>query len=490
MTFFFWALPTLVVAGAIASGRLGVTSSALLGLLVAVPVAVATGPATLGIDRLGLALARGLWIGATIAPYILGGVLFWRIAADAGRPGGPSAGSETRRAADSPLGQRRLLFFACFLVGPFAESATGFGVGILGTVALLRPLGMAPRHLIVFGLLSQTMIPWGAMGSGTLLAAAYARLPADLLALHSLPPVSLLMGLWLVLFWRVARASGFGAPAAEHLREAVWTIVALATVGLATAYLGPESALLAAYAPLIVIRYLLDWRPDPGLVRSTATRVMPFGLLIGWLVVTRLQPTVREALGHWRLAPFGDLPVLMPLLHAGTWLMLGAVVTASVRGAGGRLGREGAAAWATGRQAVLGLLLFAMMAEVLSVAGISRAVADGMYAGLAEGALLATPVLSAVFGILSNSGNAPNSLFMPSQVAVAAQAGLGIPAVAAIQHVAGTSMSLVSPVRLSIAAAVAGGTGQERAVYLMLLPFAAAGMAILLLAMAATILAQ
>ena len=76
MIYFLWALPALTVVAAIASGRLNTTYAAILGLLVAAPVAALTGPVAFGQAQLVQALARGLWIGATIAPYILGG-LWW-----------------------------------------------------------------------------------------------------------------------------------------------------------------------------------------------------------------------------------------------------------------------------------------------------------------------------------------------------------------------------------------------------------------------------
>ena len=59
---------------------------------------------------------------------------------------------------------------------------------MLGTVALLRGQRIAPRHLMVFALLSQTLIPWGAMSSGTLLASAYARMTGTELALYAMVP--------------------------------------------------------------------------------------------------------------------------------------------------------------------------------------------------------------------------------------------------------------------------------------------------------------
>src|SRR5690606_22818253 len=115
---------------------------------------------------------------------------------------------------------------------------------------------IAPRHLMNFALLSQTMIPWGAMGSGTMLAAAYARIPATQLGLYAMVPVTLLMLVWLPLFWRTARRAGFGAPIAECAREAAWIAAALALLAPASFHLGPETALMTVYGPLIVLRYL------------------------------------------------------------------------------------------------------------------------------------------------------------------------------------------------------------------------------------------
>ena len=487
-----WSLPAVLVVAAIASGRCNTTMAALLGLLAALPITVLTGPAALDGSGLSLALLRGLWIGATIAPYILGGLLFWQTAmpatdaaavpaTGASSIGASSIGASSVGAApaNGDRVRRRQLFFACFLIGPFAESATGFGVGMLGTVALLRGLALSPRYLMMFALVSQTLIPWGGMGSGTMLAAAYARMPAAELGLYCIIPVSLLMAAWLPLFWRLAARAGLAASAAERLGEAGWIITGLTLLALATAALGPETALLAAWGPLIVARYLIDKRPDRQALLATARRMTPYVLLIGCLVATRLQPEWRAALTQFgRIAPFPDLPSWSPLFHAGSWLLLGALLLA-LRGGAGRLVIEAQSAWRTGRQAVLTVFLFAMMAETLAAGGISQAVAERLFAAWQAGALLVTPLLAGGFGILANSGNAPNSLLMPAQLAMAQQAGVSLAAAAALLHVAGTSMSLFSPVRMSIAAQLARGRGEERAAYGLMLPFALAGAIIL-----------
>lgn len=475
LTYLLWSLPALIVIAAIASGRLNTTLAAVLGLLAAAPVALFSAPGVFGAGQLGHALARGLWIGAIITPYILGGLLFWQMAAR-GDPGQRDA-----RAPADPLARRRLLFFACFLIGPFAESATGFGVGMLGTVLLIRPLGFKPRELMVFALLSQTLIPWGAMGSGTLLASAYARVPASQLALVGMAPVALLMIVWMTLFWRTANRAGLPAAANERVREAGWMLACLALLTAATALLGPETALLAAYGPLIVLRFVLDRRPGRAELRTAARGALPYIVLIACLVVTRLTPGLNPALARLaRIAPYPDLPAWAPFLHAGSWLIGGALLMALLRRQPGLLAGNARHAWNTGKHAVLSVFLFAMMAEVLAGAGISQAFADGLFRSLQDWTLLLTPLLAGAFGILANSGNAPNSLFMPSQLSLALHAGLSLPAAAALLHVSGTSMGFFSPIRMSIAAGLAHGRGQERAVYAQLLPFAVGAFAILL----------
>src|SRR5262249_26259625 len=97
MTYLLWSLPALIVIAAIASGRLNTTLAAVLGLLAAIPVALFAAPGAFGAGPLGHALARGLWIGGIITPYILGGLLFWQMAAR-GAPGQAS----TANSANGP----------------------------------------------------------------------------------------------------------------------------------------------------------------------------------------------------------------------------------------------------------------------------------------------------------------------------------------------------------------------------------------------------
>lgn len=514
MTGLVWSLPALVVIALLAGARVGVLRAALAGTLVALAVALTSAPQPFAAGQALLALGRGMWIGWSVLPYVLGGLLFWQLAARrpagegsaqasaapatraAGPPTASSAGSSpapaTVQVADpssaqaapgGSLAERRRLFTACFLVGPFAESATGFGVGMIGTLALIRHLPLRPGHLLAFMLLSQTLIPWGAMASGTLIGATYARTTPTALALDSGLLLAAVMVPWLALFWRLARQAGLGlgAGTGECLREAGWITVALALLLAATRLLGAEIALLAAYGPLIVIHHLVTRRPSPAALAAAARQVLPYAVLIGCLVSTRLLPGLRQALaGIGRLQPFPDLPGWSPLLHAGSWLLAVGIATALLRGRGRKLPHELLTAWRTGRPAILSMFLFAMMAEVLAGSGIAAAMASEVTATLGRQAVLIVPPLAALFGVLTNSGTAGNSLFMASQVTLAGEAGLPVPAVIALLHVTGSALSMFSPVRMSIACSLAGTPGQEGAGYRAAAPFAAAAMGVLM----------
>lgn len=478
LTYLLWALPALIVIVAIASGKIGTLTASLAGLATALAAAFLTAPQAFDIAEAITAVTRGVWIGWIVVPYILGGLIFWQVAFHSSGKGPP---------VEIPLpdarAKRRLLFFACFLIGPFAESATGFGVGIIGTMMLIRRLQLPPIHLLAFALMSQTMILWGAMGSGAIVAAAFARTDPTTLSVHSSLIYALLNACWLPLYWRLAAQAAIGAPTRELVSEALWLGAGLTLAIGATALLGPEIALLAAYGPLIVLRFLIDERPDSSAARRAFLRILPFALLIGWLVLTRLVPPLdRFLIEVGRVQPFAGAPAWSPLFHAGSWLIIGGIVTAILRGYARSLAGEARAAWKTGRLAVLSILTFSAMAEVLSGSGIAAGLAEGMFQTFGRASAILMPLVSAAYGALANSGNAANGLFMPSQVSLAVEAGLNVAAVIALQHAAALSLNMISPVRMSIVCSLAGTPGREREAWQIMMPFTAATILALLLA--------
>ncbi|WP_205772492.1 hypothetical protein [Microvirga calopogonii] len=141
MIYLIWTLPALAVIGVIASGRAGTLAASVTGILLALVVALLTARHNFQVTDAIVSLARGAWIGWIVVPYILGGLLFWQMAI---RHSNATMPVEMR--LPDERAKRRLLFTACFLIGPFAESATGFGVGIIGTMTLV-PGSMSSRSI-------------------------------------------------------------------------------------------------------------------------------------------------------------------------------------------------------------------------------------------------------------------------------------------------------------------------------------------------------
>lgn len=478
LLYLLWCLPAATVIALIASGRANALRAALAGTAMALAVGLLAAPTPFSLAEAAASIARGAWIGWIAVPYILGGVLFWQVAMRAGTsvaPGSPSADPSDATA------RRRLLFAACFIVGPFAEAATGFGIGMIGTMALVRKLGVKPLHLLAFSLLSQTMILWGAMGSGVIVGAAFAGTDPTTLALHSSLFTIAFHLAWLPLFWRLAERAGIGSDRRGRLGEVGWLAGGLGLVIAATALLGPEIAILSVYGPLIALRFMLDERPDGRALRRAARRILPFAALIAWLVATRMLPPLQQVLEQTgRLAPFPHAPAWSPLFHAGSWLAIAAILTGLLTGQARALPGEMRTAWRTGRLAALSVVVFSMMAELLSGSGIAAGLAQGLFQSLGRWAVVTTPFLAGIFGALTNSGNAANGLFMASQVSLATATGLDMAALVALQHMSGLTMSMFSPVRMAIVCGLAGTPGRERDAYRVMLPFALAVILVLL----------
>ncbi|WP_205772491.1 hypothetical protein [Microvirga calopogonii] len=252
------------------------------------------------------------------------------------------------------------------------------------------------------------------MGNGAIVAAAFARTDPTALAINSSFCLIAFNVLWLPFYWRMADLAGIAADWRERISEALWLGSGLAFVITATALLGPETAMLAAYGPIIVLRYLVDEQPDRRKLISASKRMLPFAALISWLVTTRLVPSLEHGLQETgAIQPFVDTPIWSPLYHAGTWLVLAAILTALLRGHADAIPAEIAAAWKTGRLAALTIITFSMMAELLSGSGIAGSLAQGLFYALNRWAIVLTPIISAVFGTLPIAATLPMDCSWP-----------------------------------------------------------------------------
>jgi len=428
------------------------------GLLTSVAIALVSAPNHFGLADVVPSATHGAWLAFLVGAVILAGLFFREVVSG-------HTGTGTQQTIAAPL-RRKQLYTTCFLLGPFAEAATGFGVGQVTVAPLLASMGLTPVHAVLFGLFSQIMVSWGAMANGTMIGAQLSGLTPSDLGVHSALLTVPLVLAWLGLFWRIASIAGISGTRWDFAGELVCTLAAGGLLVVANWFLGPEVAALAALGPLIFARFLARGRPDPDQWRTARYVGLPYVLLIAGLIATRAIPSLNQALGQaLAVRPFVDGPTWSPLLHPSFWLFTVGLATAFVLGGPALAGHAVKQAWIRGRRPILTIGLFLAMAQVMSMSGVADGLARGLRFSLGPLAAIATPVFAGLFGFLTGSSNAANGLLMPAQAALAKEAGLSLPWFAAIQNVAAAGSTMLSPVRVAVGCALVGKPHLERTVY-------------------------
>lgn len=456
-------LPILAVVGALAARRSAVAAGG-LGLALTLALALAAG----ALDPWAclVQLLRGGWLALQVILVVAAGLLFH------GARGGEDAGPEAAATAPSP-------FAAAFLLGPFAECATGFGVGWLVAFAALRARGLNPPAAALLGLFSQILVPWGALAVGTRLGADLAGLDPRLLGLATAEVTALLLAGHLLAFELLARRSGLARSPAQSAEDALW----LAGLGLllliASSRLDIEIAGLVASGGLLVLRWARDVRPGPGQLVATARGALDYGCLVAVLLVVRLVPPVAGPAARLLvIQPAPDLPPLLLLRNPATWLLLVALGFLLVRRGRRALRPTLLATARRARTPCLVTLLFVLVAAVYGAAGLADAAARGLLAASGAAAALAVPAMAAVAGFLTASNAASNSLLVPIVAALAEAAGLELAPLAGLLNAVASTATLLSPPRLGLAAVLAGAAAGEALLLRRALPVVAGTVAL------------
>jgi lactate permease len=440
----------------------------LLGILVsALPFAVAAvglvalgwpapvaGAASLGTAVLGAfvwpglraaavpgALLNGLGTSAQVLFVLFGGLLLYNLLSAGGAVDAVS-GFLGRVEPD------RVSLAAVVVVGvaPFFESVTGFGVAVVISAPILLAAGFTPLRAAVLATWGQCAVPWGALGVGTVIGAHLAGTDfgvlSDSSAFLSLPlfPVYGLAA--------VALADGWSGLRRRGAEAVVLGLVAGLGTLLTSVYLVPE--LSGAVGGLVAAAVFLT-RRRRRLAGIPLRALLPYAFLLALLAAANGIGVLRSVLED--LGPIFDGPGL-PLLVSGVFA---AVVFGLDGDRIGAAARRTVAQWLPTAGAVL---TFVLAGEVVAGSG-----AAGLLAGGAEaldGLFPAvSPVLAALGGALTGSNAASNALFMPLQVEAARGLDLSTGLTAAVQNVAGSHASMLSPQRLVLAATATGLLGRE-----------------------------
>jgi lactate permease len=457
---FVWASPVVVFVVLLMTRRFSAVVAALCAVSIAVLVVAASAPKALTAAELIMTAAAGAWIALPAVVVILAGVFFSEslITGEAASP------------ADRTNATARELGTTCFFLGPFFETATGFGVGFIITLRRVLGMGIAPASAIALAALSQCLVPWGALGVGTRISAALAEVPVYELGWRAGIVIAPAILLLLPIFWRIATSSGFNVSVAQRFEDVMGVALLLALLIAANFILPIELAGLVAIGLALLVRI---WRADGRQAfQADALRAAgPYVALIGLLAITRLVPPISEWLGSLHWTPGYGAPAFAPLLSPAIPLLLVTLVFAICRGQRNRLPMAARAVVLIGWRAAVMTLLLVILAWMLVRSGIAAEVAADARTALGGPAQTLVPLLGALGGYLTGSNTGAGGLSMPiAGPFVHSAAALAWLCAAAIAS--GSLMTAVSPVRLVMGQGLAKATASDmRSAFRKLMPY-------------------
>ena len=303
---------------------------------------------------------------------------------------------------------------------PALESLTGFGVSLLLAVPVLVQL-LGPAAGVPVALLGMHIMAWGTMALATLVGAALAGMPPDLLGAVT----AVLQAPAIVTVALIALGTIGGAAALRrHAPFAILLALALAALlHLNARWLLVETT--GVLAGLGVVLLGIGWEALRGHVRPKQADLAwlrglaPFAVALALLLAFRLVPPIAAFLGNVLLIGSEDLSIA-PLASPGLALLLVAIFLALRGGT--------AFAWSApllrALRPVAVVFAFVLLAQLMQQTGLLQMALDGL-ARLPLAVLMPlAPALGMLGGFTTGSAIAGTALFMPTAAAIGAAHGL------------------------------------------------------------------
>lgn len=406
------------------------------------------------------------------------------------------------RVSDDPRLQGLLIAF-CF--GALMEALAGFGAPVAISSIMLVALGFTPARAAVLSLVANTApVAFGAMGTPVVTLAQVTGIPLSTVSSiigRQTPLLALFVPLLLVIIvdgkrglketWFPALVCGIAFAAvqfaASNYVSAQLADIGAALVGAAALVLLPatrkpareevRASVLAGTAT-----ETLDRPEDRGEVFRA---YLPYLLIIVIFSLGQVPP-IKTALDtatwkfHWpwlHVAAANRKPVSgnsfsLPFLNTGgTLVLLAGIVTVLALGVKAKDAlREYGATLHELRFAILTVTGVLALAYVMNLSGQTTTIGY-FIAGAGAGLAFLSPVLG-WFGVaVSGSDTSANALFGALQVTAAHQAGLSAELLASANSSGGVLGKMVSPQNLSIACAAAALPGEEGTLLRKVLPW-------------------
>ncbi len=333
-------------------------------------------------------------------------------------------------------------------VTPFAESLTGFGIGITIGIPLLAHAGLRARNVAAIGLLGLCAVPWGSMGPGTLIAATMAGLSFDTLGLASAwVSVIVFVVTGLAAAWL---ASAPGERGAALLQGAASGLLLTGAVVLANATVGTAPA--GALGALVVIGLRLAWAavrrrgqaaapPLPALGLLGQRALGAYAVLLGGVLLVGWALKWVHLAGAWHL-----------LASPALWLFVAALWFAR--------GRPGAPVlrpvWRSWRQVAPVTALFILLGVLMAASGMAASLAHAL-AQTGPWYLVVAPWVAGLGGFVTGSSSGANAMLAATQAEIARALGVGLLPFMAVHNVSAALLMMASPGKIEMACQLAPG---------------------------------
>lgn len=324
-------------------------------------------------------------------------------------------------------------------VTPFAESVTGFGVGVLVGVPLLAAAGFSPHRSAVLGLLGLCAVPWGALGPGTIIAGRLIGETPDAVGIATAWPntvVTVGVGIAAVLMVPGGRSPG--------------AVLAGVCSGLVLAGGILASSLLIGMAPsgalggLLAVAAHLAWRRVHGtritLPRQVRHALGPYVLLLGGILASTVVVTTLGVTGPWAIIASPAVWLVLTCLFALRWLDVDRATTRLLASEVGHLGQ----------QTALPTAAFLLLGVLMVLGGLTVPIGEAIQV-TGSLALVVGPAIGAFGGFITGSGTGANSMFAAAQAAVAEGIGVSALAFVGVQNAAAGLLTMASPARVLLA---------------------------------------
>lgn len=438
MTLFLSALPVVSTVLAMMlrvrplhAALLGV-STALLATVLAFPVAA---------DALASIALRWIPILVEVLLIVGGGLLLSEVLRQAGGQAA-LAGWIQSRAGHSVS----TILLVVHGVTPFAESLTGFGIGVTIGIPLLAHFGLPPARVAVVGLLGLCAVPWGSMGPGTLIAATMSGL-----SFHDLGVASAIVNL--IPFVASGAVAAWLASPAEHragaiVQGAVSGVVLTAAIAVMNMMFGtaPAGALGTLIVALLHLVRAGRQRGAGALPEVGRRTLMSYAVLLGGVLLAGWVVRLAGLSENWR---YVASPALW-LFVAAAWFARGMPDQQSTLRACRSWGHV---APVTG--------LFIVLGVVMAVSGMAAYLAKALSI-VGPAYLPIAPFVGAVGGFVTGSNTGANAMFATTQAEIARSLGVNLLWFMAIHNVAAAFLLMASPGKVEMAIQLTGGVVTEQ----------------------------